>query len=214
MNLFHQLQTALGFGEYEDGVEYGNASARRWTNGHPQQNLAYGEVYGDAYRDSSGLGAIAPEDGPNYAPYDAPTLVGMRGLPPSKTELVLMKPHSFEEIPKAVMELRSRRTVVLDLSLMDADQAQRCADYVAGGVYAIDGHHERLTESVFLFTPSSVEIVNEMANDTANEMANEMTNDTVPQSQPQPPSPLMPTRPSPSAERVPSWAVNQAAIDF
>ncbi len=205
MNLFHQLQTALGFGEYEDGAEYSN-SARRWTNGYPQKNLpyrdAYGEAYGDAYSDSSGLGAIAAEDGPSYAPHDASNIVGMRGLPPGKTELVLMKPHSFEEIPRVVMELRSRRTVVLDLSLMDADQAQRCADYVAGGVYAIDGHHERLTESVFLFTPSSVEIVNDSAPEPP----------LQPESQP--PSSLTPTRPSSNGDRVPSWAVNQTAIDF
>jgi cell division inhibitor SepF len=49
---------------------------------------------------------------------------------------------------------------VLDLSLLEADQAQRCADYVAGGAFAIDGHQERLSEKVFLFTPNFVQISN------------------------------------------------------
>ncbi|MFP3787051.1 cell division protein SepF, partial [Burkholderia sp. SIMBA_024] len=31
-------------------------------------------------------------------------------------------------------------------------------DFVAGGTYAIDGHQERVGESIFLFTPSCVQV--------------------------------------------------------
>ena len=41
---------------------------------------------------------------------------------------------------------------------MDPDQAQRAVDFVAGGTYAIDGHQERIGESIFLFTPSCVQV--------------------------------------------------------
>ena len=41
---------------------------------------------------------------------------------------------------------------------MDPDQAQRAVDFVAGGTYAIDGHQERVGESIFLFTPSCVNV--------------------------------------------------------
>ena len=63
---------------------------------------------------------------------------------------------SFEEIPQVVSALKQRKTVILNLDLMDADTAQRCVDFVAGGVFAIDGHQERVGETVFLFTPSLV----------------------------------------------------------
>ncbi len=52
--------------------------------------------------------------------------------------------------------------------MMDPDQAQRAVDFVAGGTYALDGHQERIGESIFLFTPSCVQVrtqsgvVNEM----------------------------------------------------
>ena len=41
---------------------------------------------------------------------------------------------------------------------MDPDQAQRAVDFVAGGTYAIDGHQERVGESIFLFAPSCVNV--------------------------------------------------------
>jgi len=46
----------------------------------------------------------------------------------------------------------------LNLTIMDPDQAQRAVDFVAGGTYAIDGHQERIGESIFLFTPSCVQV--------------------------------------------------------
>ena len=42
--------------------------------------------------------------------------------------------------------------------MMDPDQAQRAVDFVAGGTYAIDGHQERVGESIFLFAPSCVNV--------------------------------------------------------
>ena len=41
---------------------------------------------------------------------------------------------------------------------MDPDQAQRAVDFIAGGTYAIDGHQERVGESIFLFAPSCVNV--------------------------------------------------------
>jgi cell division inhibitor SepF len=83
-------------------------------------------------------------------------VIGLPGL--GHMEVVLMQPRSFQEIPEAVNALRQRKSVILDLTLMETDQAQRCADYVAGGAFAIDGHQRHLGSCIFLFTPSSVTI--------------------------------------------------------
>jgi cell division inhibitor SepF len=44
--------------------------------------------------------------------------------------------------------------------MMEPDQAQRAVDFVAGGTFAIDGHQERVGESIFLFAPSCVTVTN------------------------------------------------------
>ncbi len=92
----------------------------------------------------------------NNSSSGSPKVIGLPGS--GQMEVVMMQPRSFQEIPQAVNALRERKSVILDLTLMDAQQAQRSADYVAGGAYAIDGHQRHLGDCVFLFTPSFVQI--------------------------------------------------------
>ena len=85
-------------------------------------------------------------------------VVGMPGIANSSSEVSLMEPKSFDEMPQAIQALRERKTVILNLTMMDPDQAQRAVDFIAGGTYAIDGHQERVGESIFLFAPSCVNV--------------------------------------------------------
>ena len=85
-------------------------------------------------------------------------VVGMPGISNSTSEVSLMEPRSFDEMPQAIQALRERKTVILNLTMMDPDQAQRAVDFIAGGTYAIDGHQERVGESIFLFAPSCVNV--------------------------------------------------------
>ena len=85
-------------------------------------------------------------------------VVGMPGISNSSSEVSLMEPRSFNEMPQAIQALRERKTVILNLTMMDPDQAQRAVDFIAGGTYAIDGHQERVGESIFLFAPSCVNV--------------------------------------------------------
>lgn len=73
-------------------------------------------------------------------------------------EVLVLEPHAFEEMPQVIQALRDRKSVVLNLSLMEPAQAQRSVDFVAGATFTIDGHQERVGENIFLFTPSCVEV--------------------------------------------------------
>ena len=85
-------------------------------------------------------------------------VIGMPGAINGVSEVIVMEPRSFEEMPQAIQALRERKSVVLNLTIMDPDQAQRAVDFVAGGTYAMDGHQERIGESIFLFTPNCVQV--------------------------------------------------------
>lgn len=85
-------------------------------------------------------------------------VIGMPGLTNGNSEVVVIEPHSFEEMPQVILALRERKSVVLNLNIMNPEEAQRAVDFIAGGTYAMDGHQERVGESIFLFTPSSVKV--------------------------------------------------------
>ncbi len=85
-------------------------------------------------------------------------VVGMPGLNNGNAEVTVIEPQSFEEMPQVISALRDRKSVVLNLNMMNPEEAQRAVDFVAGGTYAMDGHQERVGESIFLFTPSCVKV--------------------------------------------------------
>lgn len=76
----------------------------------------------------------------------------------SIAEVVVMELRSFEETPQVIQLLRESKSVLLNLKNMSPEQAQRVVDFIAGCVYAISGHQERVDEMVFLFTPACVQV--------------------------------------------------------
>ncbi|WAL59380.1 cell division protein SepF [Thermocoleostomius sinensis] len=128
MSLFRRLRDALGLNEEYEEYYY-------------EEDPPSEEVYLD--------------DPPPRRRASSGNVIGLPGL---MMEVVLMQPRSFEEIPEAVTALRERKAVILNLNYIEIEQAQRCADYVAGGAFAIDGHQRQIDENVFLFTPNFVQI--------------------------------------------------------
>ena len=120
-------------------------------------------------------------------------VIDMHGAINGNSEVVLMEPRSFEEMPQAIQALRERKMVVLNLTMMEPDQAQRAVDFVAGGTYAMDGHQERVGESIFLFTPLCVQVT------TSSGLSNE-----VPQA-----SPMRPQR---ANAPTPAWTPESTRI--
>jgi cell division inhibitor SepF len=108
--------------------------------------------------------ALATLDGTNpfesEQSFTGSNVIGMPGISTGPAEVSLMEPRSFDEMPGAIQAIRERKTVILNLTMMEPDQAQRAVDFVAGGTFAIDGHQERVGESIFLFAPSCVTVTN------------------------------------------------------
>jgi cell division inhibitor SepF len=88
-------------------------------------------------------------------------VVNLTGARHRVTEVLVIEPQAFEDIPYVIQALREYKSVVLNLSGMDPDYIQRTIDFIAGGTHAIDGNHERIGEGIFLFTPSCVQVRNQ-----------------------------------------------------
>lgn len=76
----------------------------------------------------------------------------------SAHEVMVIEPRSFDEALDVVNNLRGRKSMILNLHLLDAEQSQRVVDFVSGATHAIDGHQQRVGDGVFVFTPCSVNI--------------------------------------------------------
>ena len=71
---------------------------------------------------------------------------------------MVIEPRTFNEAMDIVEFLRGRKSVLLNLHLLDNETSQRIVDFLSGATHAIDGHQQRIGEGVFLFAPSTVVI--------------------------------------------------------
>jgi len=155
MGIFTKLKDFVGLSEAQEyEYEYDEASSRE---------------YQDIYQEDNGAIAPEPEEPQARRTRERPTalratsenmsnVIGMPGAANGLSQVMVMEPRSFEEMPQAIQALRERKSVVLNLTMMDPDQAQRAVDFVAGGTYALVGHQERIGDSIVLFAPSCVQV--------------------------------------------------------
>ncbi len=169
MNLISKMRDFIGFNnEPEYDYEYDETEGDRFQNYQPlEPNAATAATAAEEERrqnrrirersvvGSTGTDVVAPTGGVGSVMNN---VIGMPGAMNGISEVVVMEPRTFEEMPAAIRALKERKSVVLNLTVMDPDQAQRAVDFVAGGTYALDGHQERIGESIFLFTPSCVQV--------------------------------------------------------
>nr|WP_199307332.1 cell division protein SepF [Alkalinema sp. FACHB-956] len=201
MGIFGKLRDFVGFNESMDyEYEYDEMDGQEYQDLYQEENTASAQE-DDArsrrrFRDRSSLTSTesATTNTTSAATVPMGNVIGMPGAANGISEVVVMEPRSFEEMPQVIQSLRERKSVVLNLTIMDPDQAQRAVDFVAGGTYAIDGHQERIGESIFLFTPSCVQV------STQSGVIHE-----VPQ-----PQPARPARPATTA--APTWATEQVRM--
>lgn len=74
------------------------------------------------------------------------------------SEVMVIEPRTFNEAMEIVDFLRGRKSVLLNLHLLDNETSQRIVDFLSGATHAIDGHQQRIGDGVFLFAPSTVVI--------------------------------------------------------
>lgn len=73
-------------------------------------------------------------------------------------EVCIMKPTSFEDSQEICDMLLTGRATVINLEGFDDKLAQRTMDFISGSVYAINGKLHRISNSIFIVSPDTVDI--------------------------------------------------------
>jgi len=73
-------------------------------------------------------------------------------------EVTVIEPRAFSESAQIVKKLIDKKTVILHLDLLDKEQCQRTIDFVCGAAYALNGTAQKISDMVFIVTPSNVSL--------------------------------------------------------
>ena len=85
-------------------------------------------------------------------------------MPQSQSvRMVISQPTSFEQSEEICGFLKEKKSVIVNLEYVNKDVARRIVDFISGGVYSLDAHIQKVSNSIFLIAPTNYEITNEMA---------------------------------------------------
>ena len=80
---------------------------------------------------------------------------------PQQIKMKISKPTNFDQVEEIISELKSKNSVVINLEYVSKDIARRIMDAVSGAAMALDGHVEKVSNSIFVVAPFNYDIINE-----------------------------------------------------
>lgn len=86
-------------------------------------------------------------------------------MPQTQVRMVISQPTSFEQAEEICTYLKNKKSVIVNLEYVNKDIARRIVDVMSGAVHALDGHIQKVSNSIFLIAPTYYEISTEMARD-------------------------------------------------
>lgn len=73
-------------------------------------------------------------------------------------KIIVHEPLSYDEAPGIIDDLKSRKTVIVNLEQLESGIKKQIFDFINGGLYAMEGNIQKVTKDIFIFAPNSVEI--------------------------------------------------------
>lgn len=76
----------------------------------------------------------------------------------SAFKLVVIEPSGFDECPKLVDSLKSKKPIIINLEKIESDTARKIFDFLSGATYALNGNVQKVANNIFVFAPENVDI--------------------------------------------------------
>ena len=80
-----------------------------------------------------------------------------------QNKMVISQPTTFEQSEAICDLLKEKKSVIVNLEYVNKDVARRIVDVISGAVHALDGHIQKVSNSIFLIAPYNYEITSDLA---------------------------------------------------
>jgi len=83
-----------------------------------------------------------------------------------QVKMVILQPTGFENAEEICDLLRDKKSVIINLEYVNKDVARRIIDVVSGAVHVLDGHMQKISNSIFLVAPYNYNISSDNKEDS------------------------------------------------
>jgi cell division inhibitor SepF len=149
--LLSKFKSLVGFedidDEYEDEIE-----EKREERISPRRSTSYG--LGNSTISGTKMGRSTSDDGDNILSMQKKTLNAIT----AQFKIIVIEPKGFDECPKLVDNLKSRKPVIINLEKIETDTARKIFDFLSGATYALNGNVQKIANNIFVFLPENVDV--------------------------------------------------------
>jgi cell division inhibitor SepF len=78
-------------------------------------------------------------------------------------KMVITQPTSFEQSEEICNYLKDKKSIIINLEYVNKDVARRIIDFLSGAVHALNGHIQKISNSIFLVAPTNYDIESDLA---------------------------------------------------
>ncbi len=80
----------------------------------------------------------------------------------ASAKVIIIKPTDYEEAVSICDNLKNRKIVVVNTTMMETKLAQRLLDFIGGSSYALGGELQEVEKGIYILSPSNVEVSNDL----------------------------------------------------
>lgn len=78
------------------------------------------------------------------------------------SKVVITQPEAYEDVEEIGEYLKQRKSVIVNLESINKEDGKRILDFLSGTSFALDGSIQKVSNLIYLMTPNSVEIQNDV----------------------------------------------------
>ena len=78
-------------------------------------------------------------------------------------KMVITQPTTFEQSEEICNYLKEKKSIIVNLEYVNKDVARRIIDFLSGAVHALNGHIQKVSNSIFLIAPVNYDIESDLA---------------------------------------------------
>lgn len=86
----------------------------------------------------------------------------------TSAKIMITRPTDFEDAVEICDSVKNRKIVVINTTALDHSTAQRLIDFISGAAHVLDGDLQEIEKEVYVLTPSTVQVTNELKNELSN----------------------------------------------
>lgn len=85
--------------------------------------------------------------------------------------MCIMQPTTFESAVEICDLLREKKSIIINLEYVNKDVARRIIDVISGAVHVLDGHMQKISNSIFLIAPYNYDIDSDTKDESKSKLA-------------------------------------------